>query len=209
MVTSAARPTRRRRLLGAARLRLALLWSLNLFFLFFFLFPFYFQTITALKPDGEIMANPIIWFPSHLDFGHFQGVFTKFGFGRNIVNSLVVAGLTTAICLLFGVFAAYAIAKLPLPAKSMIMVGVVVMVTFPAIALVAPLFIWLRSANLTDTYAALIIPYVAFSLPFTVWVLTNFFRDIPSDLIEQAEVDGCSALQALPGWCCRSPRRGW
>ncbi len=195
--TPTRRPSRRRSVLHPSRLRLALLWTLNVLFLLFFLFPFYWQTITAFKPDAEIMSSPVEWFPSRLDLSHFQSVFTNFGFGRNIVNSIVVAGLTTLLCLLFGVFAAYAIAKLPLPAKRPIMIGVVVMVTFPGIALVAPLFILLRILGWTDTYLALIIPYAAFSLPFTVWVLTNFFRDIPSDLAAQAEVDGCSPRQAL------------
>jgi len=195
--TSTRRPSRQRSALHPSRMRLVLLWTLNVLFLLFFLFPFYWQTITAFKPDAEIMSSPVEWFPSRLDLSHFQSVFTNFGFGRNIMNSIVVAGLTTLLCLLFGIFAAYAIAKLPLPAKRPIMIGVVVMVTFPGIALVAPLFILLRGLGWTDTYLALIIPYAAFSLPFTVWVLTNFFRDIPSDLARQAEVDGCSPLQAL------------
>jgi ABC-type glycerol-3-phosphate transport system permease component len=71
------------------------------------------------------------------------------------------------------------------------------MVTFPGIALVASLFIFLRSLSLIDTYWALVIPYVAFSLPFAIWVLTNFFRDIPAELSEQAEVDGCTPFQSL------------
>jgi len=84
-----------------------------------------------------------------------------------------------------------------LPAKRTILVLVVTMVTFPGIALVASLFIFLRDLQLTDTYWALIIPYCAFSLPFAIWVLTNFFRDIPGELAEQAEVDGCTPVQSL------------
>ncbi len=190
--------TRTRRAMRPARvIRVGLLCVLNVFFLFFFLFPFYWQTITALKPPSELYSTPVRWFPSHLYWGHFQSVFTNFGFARNILNSIVVATSTTVICMLVGTFAAYALAKLPLPAKRTILVLVITMVTFPAIALVASLFIFLRSLGLIDTYAALIIPYVAFSLPFAIWVLTNFFRDIPNDLAEQAEVDGCTPFQAL------------
>jgi ABC-type glycerol-3-phosphate transport system permease component len=145
----------------------------------FFLFPFYWQTITALKPPSELYAQPVVWFPSHLYWGHFQAVFTGFHFEQNIFNSVLVATVTTVLCLVLGTFAAYALAKLPLPAKKTILVLVVTMVTFPAIALVASLFLVLRSLGLIDTYQALIVPYVAFSLPFTIWVLTNFFRDIP------------------------------
>ncbi len=178
--------------------RLTILWILNIFFLFFFLFPFYWQTMTSLKSSLDIAASPIVWFPSHFVFTHYQNVFAGSPpFARNILNSVVVASATTLISLLFGTLSAYALARLPLPAKRTILVLVIVMVTFPGIALVASLFVFLRDLNLTDTYFALIIPYVAFSLPFAIWVLTNFFRDIPGELAEQAEVDGCTPVQSL------------
>lgn len=108
-----------------------------------------------------------------------------------------MATCTTIIAVALGMFAAYALAKLPLPGRPTILVLVVAMVTFPAIALVAPFFVVLRNLQLTDTYAALIIPYVAFSLPFAIWVLTNFFRDIPTEIADQAEIDGCTPFQSL------------
>jgi len=178
--------------------RLIMLWILNLFFLFFFLFPFYWQTITSLKSSLDISATPVVWFPTHFVFTHYQTIFAGTPpFGRNILNSVIVATATTLISLLLGTLSAYALARLPLPAKRTILVLVIVMVTFPGIALVASLFVFLRDLNLTDTYGALIIPYVAFSLPFAIWVLTNFFRDIPAELAEQAEVDGCTPVQSL------------
>lgn len=191
-----ARPRRSRFRRGKVT-RTVVLLALNLVFLFFFLFPFYWQTVTALKPTSEIFVTPVVWFPSHLDFSHFQNVFKGRNFGQNILNSVIVAAATTFASLLLGTFSAYALARLPLPAKRTILVLVIVMVTFPGIALVASLFIFLRDLHLTDTYWALIIPYVAFSLPFAIWVLTNFFRDIPADLSEQAEVDGCTPVQSL------------
>jgi multiple sugar transport system permease protein len=174
-----------------------LLWLLNILFLFFFLFPFYWQTVTALKPPSELYAQPIVWFPSHLYWGHFVDVLTGVTFTHNILNSVIVASSTAAVSLLIGSLAAYALAKLPLPAKRTILMLVIVMVTFPAITLVASLFRVLEEFKLLDTYLGLIIPYVAFSLPFAIWVLTNFFRAIPPDLSEQAEVDGCTPLQSL------------
>ena len=180
-------------------IRWILLWILNLLFLFFFLFPFYWQTITSLKPSSEIGTTPVTWFPHSLDFSHYYNVFhaPSRNFAQNILNSVIVASATTLLSLLLGTFAAYALARLPLPAKRLILVLVIVMVTFPGIALVAALFIFLREVGLTNTYFALIIPYVAFSLPFAIWVLTNFFRDIPAELAEQAEVDGCTPVQSL------------
>ncbi|MGH2409440.1 MAG: hypothetical protein ACRDGS_03620, partial [Chloroflexota bacterium] len=136
----------------ARRLRLVVLWTLNVFFLLFFLFPLFWQTLTALKPNDELYAVPIVWFPKHLDFSHFQTVFTLYDFQVNIKNSIIVATSTTVICLVLGAFAAYALAKLPLPAKKTILTLVVVMVTFPGIALVASLFLLLRDLNWIDTY---------------------------------------------------------
>jgi|SRR5579871_3602889 len=197
MKTSATTMSARHSLRPTRAARWGLFWALNLVFLFFFLFPFYWQTVTAFKPPAELYAIPVKWFPSQIYWGHFQDVFKNFGFGRNIVNSLVVASCTTVVSVAAGVLASYSLAKLPLPARPTLMVIVVAMVTFPGIALVAPLFIVLRSLQLTDTYGALIIPYTAFSLPFAIWVLTNFFRDIPTELAEQAEVDGCTPFQSL------------
>jgi multiple sugar transport system permease protein len=178
--------------------RLTLLWILNAFFLLFFLFPFYWQTITSLKPDSEIEHTPIMWAPSRLDFSHYYNVFTPaYHFTQAIINSVIVATTSTFIAMLLGTLAAYSLARLPLPAKRTILVLVIVMVTFPAIALVSSLFIFERDLHLTDTYWGYFIPYVTFSLPFAIWVLTNFFREIPAELSEQAQVDGCSPLQSL------------
>jgi multiple sugar transport system permease protein len=190
--------SRSRRSMRRKVVRLSLLWILNLFFLLFFLFPFYWQTVTSLKPDSEIEHTPIMWAPSRLDFSHYYNVFTPlYHFGQAILNSVIVATVSTFIAMLLGTLAAYSLARLPLPAKRTILVLVIVMVTFPAIALVSSLFIFERDLQLTDTYWGYFIPYVTFSLPFAIWVLTNFFREIPAELSEQAEVDGCSPLQSL------------
>lgn len=192
-------PSRGSRVNRGKAVRSTLLWILNLFFLFFFLFPFFWQTITSLKPASELYVTPVQWLPSHLDFSHYYNAFhaPSRSFARNILNSVIVATATTCLALFLGTLAAYALARLPLPAKRTILVLVIVMVTFPGVALVAALFIFLRDLHLTDTYWALIIPYCAFSLPFAIWVLTNFFRDIPAELAEQAEVDGCTPVQSL------------
>jgi multiple sugar transport system permease protein len=191
-------PPMRRRPRAGKVVRRTLLWILNLFFLLFFLFPFFWQTTTSLKPDSEIQHNPIMWFPSRLDFSHYYNVFTPlYHFGQAIENSVIVASVSTFFAMVLGTLAAYSLAKLPLPAKRTIMVLVIVMITFPAIALVSSLFIFERDLHLTDTYWGYFVPYVTFSLPFAIWVLTNFFREIPADISEQAEVDGCTALQSL------------
>ena len=175
-----------------------LLWVLSVLLLVFYLFPLYWQTVTSLKSDLEIDHLPIMWAPSHLDFSHYYNIFQQpYAYGQAIMNSVIVATVSTAIAMLLGTLAAYALARLPLPAKRTILVLVIVMVTFPAIALVSSLFVFERDLGLTNTYLGYFVPYVTFSLPFAIWVLTNFFRDIPAELSEQAEVDGCTPVQSL------------
>jgi ABC-type glycerol-3-phosphate transport system permease component len=195
---NAARSTRRwpvRRRAGL--LRMALLWPLNLCLLCFFLFPFYWLTITAVKSPAEVETFPIHWLPSHLYWGNFQAVFTYLHLQTYLANSMLVALTTTCVALVLSVTAGYALAKLPLPAKRTLLVLVVMMVTISGIALVPSLYLLFRDLGWLNTRKALIAPYVASSLPFAIWILTNAFRDIPGELTEQAEVDGCTPLQVL------------
>ncbi len=178
-------------------LRSGLLWTFNALFLIFFLFPFYWQTVTALKPPAEVDALPVSWLPSHVYWGNFQTVLTDPQFMRAVLNSVIVATTTTALAILVGGSAAYALAHLPLPRKRGMLVGVVSAATIPPIALVPSLYLLFRQLQWLDTYAALIVGDLAVALPFAIWVLSNVFRAIPADLIEQAEADGCTPGQAV------------
>ncbi len=191
----ARRPPRWRR--QVARLRLAVLWSLGIVFLLFFLFPFYWLTITALKPPDEAYTYPIQWLPSHLFWGNFQGLFGSLDIQRYLFNSVIVSFTATIIAVALSTGAAYALANLPLPARRTLLLLVVLSVSIPAIALVPALYLELREIGWLNTRRALIAPYVVISLPLAVWLLTNAFRAIPRDLTEQAEVDGCSPVRAL------------
>jgi len=182
---------------GRRALRLGMLWSLNLCFLIFFLFPFYWLAVTAVKPPREVDAYPVQWLPSSLYLGNFRALFSFFDLQYYLFNSSVVAVTTTILTLLLSIGAAYALAKLPLPAKRTLLVLIVLTVSIAGITLVPTLYLLLRDLGWLNTRKALIAPYVAMSLPFAIWILTNAFRQIPSELVEQAEVDGCSAPQVL------------
>ena len=173
------------------------LWLVNLLILTFFLFPFYWQTITAFKSPAEVEALPVSWFPDHLYWGNFRGVLRQSTFTHALLSSTVVATSTTLFALSLGSLAAYALAHLPLPYKRSILVGVLLVTTIPPIALVGSLFLVMLRLGLLDTYPALIIADLSLALPFAIWVLTNMFRSIPLHLAEQAEVDGCTPLQVL------------
>lgn len=158
--------------------------------------PYVWQLITSVKPSLEIASLPPV-LPSKPVFVHYVSVFAGRPFARIILNSAVVASLTTIFSLLVGGPAAYSIAKMRSGWKNPVLVLVLSVSMFPPIAAVSPLYIFIRALGLRDTYPALIIPYSTFALPLTIWILTNFFREIPDDLSRAALVDGCSHFEVF------------
>ncbi|RTG99741.1 sugar ABC transporter permease, partial [Thermus scotoductus] len=118
-------------------------------------------------------------------------------FGRNLLNSLMVAGGATLLSLTLGVLAAYALGRLPFPPKNAVLYLVLAMTMFPQIAVLGGLFMLLRQAGLFNTHLGLILSYLLFTLPFTVWVLVGYFKGLPRELEEAAYVDGATPLQTL------------
>ncbi|MEW6232830.1 MAG: carbohydrate ABC transporter permease [Chloroflexota bacterium] len=160
-------------------------------------FPLYWAINTSFKTHAEIIQWPPSWFPTNLTVENYQATFEKHPFGRNILNSLVVAGGTTALSLILGALCAYALARLKFPGKIFIVGAILMTSMFPSISIVSPLFVLLRQLRWLNTFHGLIIPYTTFALPLTIWILTSFFREIPFELEEAALVDGATPLQAL------------
>lgn len=158
--------------------------------------PYLWQFITSLKPSEELASLPPV-LPTRLELSHYPSVFQEQPFGRIMLNSLAVASLTTLFCISIGSFTSYALAKLRFRGKAIILALILSISMFPPIAIVSPLYIIIRALGLRDTYAALIFPYSTFALPLSIWILTNFFREIPDDLVRAAKVDGCTPLQVL------------
>jgi multiple sugar transport system permease protein len=173
-----------------------LLFLAILLLLGFCLFPIVWQLLTALKPTAELATIPPL-LPTSITLDHFAAVFAERPFARLLLNSAVVAAGTTTFCLVLGAPAAFALAKLRVPGRRPILLGILSVSMFPPIAVVGALFLLVRRLYLRDTLWALIVSDTTFALPLTVWVLTSFFRDIPDDLLRAARVDGCTALQAL------------
>ncbi|MGH8909230.1 MAG: carbohydrate ABC transporter permease [Egibacteraceae bacterium] len=159
------------------------------------LLPFVWLLMTSLK-QGDAALNSPNPFTGPFGLGNYQAVF-GFGFVYNLRNSLIVAGTTTVICVAVGALAAYALVRLPLRGKVVILGAVLAVSLFPPIALVPPLYEVWRSVGLLNTYPGLYIPYTAFTLPLTIFVLTTFFAAIPPDMEEAARVDGATPLQAF------------
>lgn len=167
-----------------------------LLFLFIILFPFIWQFIASIKPTSELFGERAFSiFTSNPTLENYQLVFTKHPFFGYIWNSSVVAVLTTAYCLVIASFASYAIARLEFRGKAVILGLVLAVTMFPQVATIAPIFMFLQSTDLTNSYLGLIIPYTTFALPLAIWNLTTYYRQIPFDLEESAKVDGASVIQ--------------
>jgi multiple sugar transport system permease protein len=159
--------------------------------LLFFLGPLAWQVLTSLWPEEELTRA----LPHALTVANYAGLGTTFA--RAVVNSLLVAAGTTALCLAVGAAAAFAIAKLTFPGRSLLLGGALAISMFPPIATLSPLYLVLRATGLRDTLAGLVLPYTTFALPLTLWLLTSFFRDLPDELFRAARVDGCTPWQAF------------
>lgn len=163
---------------------------------FYCLAPLLWQFITSLKPDYELTAIPPL-LPENPTLRHYESVFKEHPFLRIILNSSIVAACTTLLSLSIGSLAAFSLAKLRIRYKTLILGFVLSVSMFPPIATVSPLYIIVRALGLRDTWLALIITYTIFSLPLSIWILTNFFREIPDEIYLAARVDGCTPFQAF------------
>jgi multiple sugar transport system permease protein len=157
--------------------------------------PFYWTAITSIKIDSEINASPPTLVPQSFTTKNYSQAFLSVqpAFAKDLLNSTIVAIVTTILALIFGSICAYAIARLKFRGKAGVLAIILSVQMFPLIALVGPLFVFFTGAfNVYNTYVALIIPYLVISLPVTVYFLTSFFRELPPDLEEAAMVDGCT-----------------
>lgn len=158
--------------------------------------PLVWQFLTSLKPDAEVTRLPPI-LPSTPTLDQYISIFTGTPFLRIIANSAVVSLFATLLSLTIGSLAAFALARLQVRCKNLILLFVLSASMFPPIATVSPLYLIIRALGLRDTWWALILTYTSFSLPLSIWVLVNFFRQIPEDIYRAARVDGCSPFQAF------------
>ena len=158
--------------------------------------PYFWQILTSLKPEAELLSLPPI-LPSRLTWEHYRAVFEQSMIPRSLVNSLGVALLTTVVALALGVLAAYALARLPVPGKNLILLGIVAGSAFPQIATVSPLYLLMRGLGLRDTWTGLVLANVSFALPLVIWLLAGFIAEIPDDLEQAASIDGASRVEVL------------
>jgi trehalose/maltose transport system permease protein len=164
---------------------------------FYLLFPFIWTVITSLKNSSDIYLPPTDFLTAPWTLANYINVLQNPNFFKGFLISVLVATSSVGISLLFGSFAAYALGRFKFRFKGAIMYIVLAVSMFPQIAVLSGLFTLIRQANLYNNPLGLILSYLIFTIPFTVWVLTSFVREIPAELEEAAQVDGASPLQTL------------
>jgi multiple sugar transport system permease protein len=168
------------------------------FFLVIMLFPFYWMFVTSIKPDSELYNKAISpWFVLKPTLQHYIYLFKNTPFSTWLRNSVMVSTISTAISLVVGTIAAYALARLRFRGSQVIGTSIFITYLVPTTLLFLPLAYVIRSLGLYDNPLALILTYPTFLIPFCTWLLMGYFKGIPPELEECATVDGATRLQAF------------
>jgi trehalose/maltose transport system permease protein len=201
----AAGRVRRLRRSPAGRLAQRLPFYLLVLLIFFYaLFPFYWALKSAFTPDADLFNTPVQYFPSNPTLHQFREVLSSHFFLRALLNSTIVAGSVTLLGIVVGSLAAFALGRFRFRGRSATLYLMLSMTIFPQIAILGALYtmftrlhLWFITLHLYDTLWALVLSYMIFTLPLTIWVLTSFMRALPKDLEEAAYIDGATPLQVF------------
>jgi multiple sugar transport system permease protein len=174
-----------------------ILWALGtVVVLFYALIPVVWIISLSLKDPTTIGDQN--FFPREVTFDNYDSVFAEgLGFNRALINSIGIAIIATVLALALASMAAYAITRLEFPGKTLILATALAISMFPAISIVGGLFNVWRIIGLYDTWPGLILPYLSFALPLSIYTLSAFFREIPWDLEKAAQMDGATGMQAF------------
>ena len=161
------------------------------------LFPLYWLAVSSVKVQLDYLKFPPVFIPTRVTGQNYADIFQKYGAWNGLVNTFVIAMVTAVICVFFGSMAAYAIAKGSLSRKLRNVFGLWFMIQkmYPAISTAIPVYVVMRHLGLMDTKAALIIMNVSFNLPLIVWLMIGFFQEVPREIEQSGEIDGCNMWQ--------------
>ncbi|MDQ5897127.1 MAG: trehalose/maltose transport system permease protein [Pseudomonadota bacterium] len=175
----------------------AALYALALLVTLVSVFPFVYAVTTSLK-TGSALFSTSLW-PENGSLANYVSLFTvaEQPFGRHVVNSVVVSTLVVALSLFLGVTAAYALGRIQFKGRGLLLTTILGVSMFPQVAVLAGMFEMIRALGLYNRSLGLVLPYLIFTLPFTVWVLTTFMRQLPKELEEAAIMDGCSPWRII------------
>ena len=172
-------------------------YSGMLVFVVLTLFPLVWVFKMSIVTQSELFQIPPTIWPQKIITDNYERVFNDVRFQKGVINSVVIAGFTTVLCISIGSIAAYAIARIKFLFKVPVQGLVLAIAFFPGVAILAPLFLQFTSFGIVNTYWAMIIPDLLLALPLTVYLLVAYFQELPADLEEAAKVDGCTTWQAF------------
>ena len=163
----------------------------------FILIPLYWLVATSFKNPNSIGTTPPALGPTPFSTENYYNAFVNYDFGVYFKTSVIVTLSTTALVLILGTLAGYALGRLPMRGKFTTMVSLLIISVFPAVAVLAPLYLLMRNLGWLNSYQALILPYTAFNLPFAIWILRNYMLGIPKEMEETGRIDGAGPLRTV------------
>jgi ABC-type glycerol-3-phosphate transport system permease component len=161
------------------------------------LFPFYWIVVTSLKSNAVLAKGTTTLLPGQVTFSNYVDDFTQQDFLRPLLNSAVVCISATVLTVIIASMAGYALSRTKIRGRAAVMGFILIAGFFPILAMVGPLFIAYKHTGLLDSYPALILSYLIYTVPLATWLLASYFSQIPVELEEAAIVDGTTRLQAL------------
>ena len=163
-------------------------------------FPLYALLLTSLQPEAVIRSRDVRFLPSSLYFEHFRAVLAPghiVPLREGIWNSLAVSTLTAITCVVLALPAAYALSRLRIPGRRLILGGMISVYFLPTTIFIIPMFVVFVGLRLDDTYLSLMLPYSGFILPFEIWILKTFIDQLPREIEDAARIDGCTDFQVM------------
>jgi trehalose/maltose transport system permease protein len=170
--------------------------AVRVLLVFGLVFPVYWTIASSFAPETTLFEVPPI-VPTQFTLDHYRALFDQRQFWLPMRNSLVVASATTVLAIVVATLAAYALTRLQFRGRTFLLAVVLAVSMLPQVSLVPPLYLGLRAAHLLDTYAGLVLPYLSFALPLSIWLLVGYFRQLPAEIEDAALIDGASRMQAL------------
>ena len=179
-----------------SKLATALLYLISAIVVVLSVYPFIYAISTSLKTGTALFNSQLI--PSNADLRNYLALFEGVQpFGKSLLNSIAVAVLTVGFAMLMGVTAAYALGRIRFKGKGLLLVCILGVSMFPQVAVLSGMFELIQSLGLYNRALGLVLPYTIFTLPFTVWILTTFMRELPVELEEAAIMDGCGPIRII------------
>ena len=163
----------------------------------FIIIPLYWLVATSFKNPNSIGTTPPAMGPTPFSTDNYYNAFVNYDFGIYFKTSVIVTLSTTALVLILGTLAGYALGRLPMRGKFTTLVILLIISVFPAVAVLAPLYLLMRNLGWLNSYQALILPYTAFNLPFAIWILRNYMLGIPKEMEETGRIDGAGPLRTV------------